>query len=442
MVPTSTEALTPGLRDGVAAALLADATQAPLGREADVFAFFRRRCELDTRVATLTLQLQASLERGAGVGVGVGAVAVDLPAGSVVEVSGLASADEYNGCVGVILATLAGGNDNGHYHVSLSASMKAVFVRRQNLILLGPELGWADIEREVLSLGADAIDALARLAVLPACATAAKSLLALATEQWAVWQWERLVGDAHRVDLLEEGGLVVSQWAEPGGADVSEVRATLAQLADAVLARVSKDAPLRERVEAVSSVMFDEWGFAGNTEDYYDPRNSFLHSVLARRRGIPISLSIVWVSVARRVEVPCFLCAQMPAHILIRVETGGHQLMEDLYVDAFGRNVMDYEHLLRFTSDLGMNFQAEFVAQRPATAVYARLLRNLIAIFQKSVVGRGAANSASDLKTLRGLCAQAIVVADPHSAGELQQLGQLQERVRSALYDAAGRQRQ
>jgi regulator of sirC expression with transglutaminase-like and TPR domain len=48
-------------------------------------------------------------------------------------------------------------------------------------------------------------------------------------------------------------------------------------------------------------VLFVEHGFRGNIDDYYDPRNSFLHEVLDRRTGIPISLSVVYMEVARRI---------------------------------------------------------------------------------------------------------------------------------------------
>ena len=78
--------------------------------------------------------------------------------------------------------------------------------------------------------------------------------------------------------------------------------------------------------------------------------------------------------------VPCFLCAQMPAHVVIRV-TAGASPETDLYVDAFHRRVMDWGGLASFMRSTGIDqMQAEFVVERPATAIYARVLRNLVSL--------------------------------------------------------------
>jgi len=126
-------------------------------------------------------------------------------------------------------------------------------------------------------------------------------------------------------------------------------------------------------------------GFTGNAHDYYDPRNSLLHVVLARKKGIPISLSVVWAAIARRLNLPCHLCARMPQHILIRVSVGG-RFSEDLYVDAFNCKVMEYSDLVTFVQQRGMGATVDesWVAEHPATAVYARMLLNLSQIYKQA----------------------------------------------------------
>merc|ERR1712192_59349 len=109
---------------------------------------------------------------------------------------------------------------------------------------------------------------------------------------------------------------------DPEVACVADVRASLASLADAAAQHATPTSSLRERIEAVNYVLFEQHGFVGNTESYYDYNNSFIHRVLSRKIGIPISLSIVWTAVARRLDIPCHLCAQMPCHVLIRVKAG------------------------------------------------------------------------------------------------------------------------
>ncbi|HEX4997817.1 MAG TPA: transglutaminase-like domain-containing protein, partial [Terriglobia bacterium] len=65
------------------------------------------------------------------------------------------------------------------------------------------------------------------------------------------------------------------------------------------------DAPL-ETIDRINNVLFDTLGFHGNTENYYDPRNSFLNDVIERRTGIPITLSTLYLEMARRLNVPIF----------------------------------------------------------------------------------------------------------------------------------------
>jgi len=259
----------------------------------------------------------------------------------------------------------------------------------------------------------------------------------LAAERWAVQQWKQLVVDAHRVDLLEEGGLVVSQWAAPSEAKVEVVRARLAELADAVAAKVVADAPIRERVEAVNSILFDDFGFQGNVDNYYDARNSFLHSVLERRRGIPISLSIVWTAVARRVKIPCFLCTDMPAHIVVRVRAGDGGYDTDLYVDAFGRKVMDFAGLRMFLLAIGHgSFNPDWVEQKPAKGVYSRLLRNLRNIYEQTPHSAtiGTAETMRCIECLAATCAQMAAIAEADGAAPQNQELQIVTRIRDQAH--------
>src|SRR6185436_7176592 len=72
-----------------------------------------------------------------------------------------------------------------------------------------------------------------------------------------------------------------------------------------------------DTVKTINSVLFDTYGFRGNTSDYYDPRNSFFNDVLDRRVGIPITLSTVYIEVARRMKFP-IAGVGMPGHFLVK----------------------------------------------------------------------------------------------------------------------------
>jgi regulator of sirC expression with transglutaminase-like and TPR domain len=85
-----------------------------------------------------------------------------------------------------------------------------------------------------------------------------------------------------------------------------------------------------EYVATVNAYLFDELGFRGNTADYYDPRNSCLNDVLMERTGIPITLSLVYLEVARRLAKPVSGIG-MPGHFLVQYEDGRFSA----YIDPF-----------------------------------------------------------------------------------------------------------
>ena len=83
-------------------------------------------------------------------------------------------------------------------------------------------------------------------------------------------------------------------------------------------------------VAAIGGVLFETWRFEGNSTDYYDPRNSFLNDVVARRTGIPITLSIIYMEIAKRLNAPIFGVG-LPAHFIVKY----HDARRRIYIDPF-----------------------------------------------------------------------------------------------------------
>ncbi len=81
-------------------------------------------------------------------------------------------------------------------------------------------------------------------------------------------------------------------------------------------------------LQTINRYLFETLGFQGNERDYYDPRNSFLNEVLDRRTGIPITLSLVYLEIARRIGFP-MTGINFPGHFLIRPEQEGMELWVD-----------------------------------------------------------------------------------------------------------------
>jgi regulator of sirC expression with transglutaminase-like and TPR domain len=123
--------------------------------------------------------------------------------------------------------------------------------------------------------------------------------------------------------------------------------------------------------------LFANEKFAGNRDDYYDPRNSFLNDVVDRRLGIPISLGIVVIETGRRIGVP-IVGIGMPGHFLVR-----DAISRERYADPFDGRVLDRDGCRRlFTETQGhTEFDDGYLAPVGTRAIVARLLANLKGIY-------------------------------------------------------------
>jgi regulator of sirC expression with transglutaminase-like and TPR domain len=149
---------------------------------------------------------------------------------------------------------------------------------------------------------------------------------------------------------------------------------------------------LRERtvakrvLETMRERLADHEGLSGNTEDYYDPRNTYLHETLDRGIGLPITLSVIYLEVARRLGIP-LRGVGLPSHFMVKWplprEEGG-----DLYLDAFhGGKILDASECRTFITELmGATgtlpyFDPRWSAPLGARAILTRMLNNLKVIY-------------------------------------------------------------
>jgi regulator of sirC expression with transglutaminase-like and TPR domain len=147
---------------------------------------------------------------------------------------------------------------------------------------------------------------------------------------------------------------------------------------------------LAERVDSLETLihrLFVEEGFTGNTTDYYDPRNSLLDQVLARRLGIPITLSVVCLEVGRRAGLS-LEGISMPGHFLVR------PMATDHYLDAFHSGTLidlaGCEALFRTANQASpaVPFGRHLLTAAPRRAIFARILQNLRSTYRD--LGRSA----------------------------------------------------
>lgn len=133
-------------------------------------------------------------------------------------------------------------------------------------------------------------------------------------------------------------------------------------------------------LSAICAHLFGDLGFCGDAENYYDVRNSMLPDVLTRRRGIPITLAIVVIEVAERLDVAA-TGVGMPGHFLV-----GEGASPQRWVDAFGggRLVDATEAAARFQEIHGPSarFDPVFLRPTPRPQILARVLANLAGIYR------------------------------------------------------------
>ena len=184
-----------------------------------------------------------------------------------------------------------------------------------------------------------------------------------------------------KIDLAE-AALLCAQDTYPQ-LDIRSELDSLEALAAKLRNRLPADFSVTHRLVALNNYLFRELGFSGNMDEYYDPRNSFLNDVLARKTGIPITLSILYLESGPRLGLK-LKGVSFPGHFLVKVRVTGGELVLDPY--AGGRSLSEEElreRLAQFTDkDTAQELPLEnFLEPASPRQILARLLRNLKAIY-------------------------------------------------------------
>src|SRR5437867_6228522 len=142
------------------------------------------------------------------------------------------------------------------------------------------------------------------------------------------------------------------------------------------------DSPV-ETVGKINAVLFERFGFRGNTEDYYDPRNSFFNDVLDRRVGIPITLSTVYMEVSRRLKFR-ISGVGMPGHFIVKYS----DRQEEFFLDPFNRGEIltrdDCRNRLFERYGNSIEFNERLLARVTNRQILWRMLNNLKEIYLKA----------------------------------------------------------
>jgi regulator of sirC expression with transglutaminase-like and TPR domain len=151
--------------------------------------------------------------------------------------------------------------------------------------------------------------------------------------------------------------------------------AVLDAAASAVRQRTAGTRSSFQKARLLSRVLSEELGFAGDEDDYYDPRNVLLGPLLERRKGMPILLSVLWMEVGRRAGIPVAGIG-LPGHFIVRVGPPPGTLA-DPFAGGVPLTVDDCRRKVKSLAGGRVPWRAEYLRQMEIPALLERVLRNL-----------------------------------------------------------------
>jgi regulator of sirC expression with transglutaminase-like and TPR domain len=186
-----------------------------------------------------------------------------------------------------------------------------------------------------------------------------------------------LEGPDDQLDL-ERGAFLIARYAYPG-LDVEAYTRKLDTIAEEVLDRIGTRVSGEETIKTLGRYLFTEQGFRGNTKNYYEPDNSYLNRVIDRRTGIPISLSVFYLLIGKRLSLPVHGIG-MPGHFLVKYEAERYKM----FVDCFNAGALLTEKdCQRFLMQAGYGFEDKYLQHSSMRAILVRMLKNLVAVYDK-----------------------------------------------------------
>jgi regulator of sirC expression with transglutaminase-like and TPR domain len=195
-------------------------------------------------------------------------------------------------------------------------------------------------------------------------------------------RWQEIAAAPDEGIDLAEAALVIASREYPD-LDIARYRARIDEIGATLRGRLPEDMSRAERILALNRYLFDELGFGGNAAEYYDARNSYLNEVLDRKLGIPITLSVVYLEIGRRIGLALHGVA-FPGHFLVKCQVRDGAIVLDPYAKGSSLSLDDLCARLRSLHN-GVDPEPDHIRAMLAIAsnkeILARILRNLKGIY-------------------------------------------------------------
>ncbi len=178
---------------------------------------------------------------------------------------------------------------------------------------------------------------------------------------------------------LEKAVLLLCRFGNPT-LRTEEYRKKLDKLAQGISADIAYTPSVREKMHILLQYIFRELRFRGDSKNYHSPENAYLDRVIDRRKGLPISLSLIVIFIARRLGLP-FYGVNMPIHFMLMYKTHN----EEILIDPFdGGTVVTYNQCYYFLKKNGVKPRPEHLQEADEQKILARCIRNLVHSYAKN----------------------------------------------------------
>ena len=191
-------------------------------------------------------------------------------------------------------------------------------------------------------------------------------------------------------DLLE-GLLLVNRYQYPE-LEEEKVRENLENIKKAIWLELNPNLTAFEKIKVFNHILYEEYGFTGNKSNYHAPQNSYLSSVLETRKGNPLSLSVIYLLLARELEIPLF-GINLPSHFILSYKDTyisdhflefGEERELQFYVNPFSRGTIFHRREIdEFLKQLDVEPKEHYYEPCNHIDIVKRLINNLVHSYDK-----------------------------------------------------------
>jgi len=175
---------------------------------------------------------------------------------------------------------------------------------------------------------------------------------------------------------LEKSVLILAYWNNPR-IKIDQVIRQIDQLAEDIRFHMPDTGHPLTFIDHLNYYLFKKFGFRGNKEDYYNPDNNFLDKVLENRKGIPITLSVLTLLVAARLQMPV-KGISLPAHFIVKYEDDSGEIFFDPF---FNGKIYSRDECLSYLEQTRINEQEEILAGCSNYEIVMRMMRNINLVY-------------------------------------------------------------